>query len=308
MINNYFYPLNFAGLGKEYSDYKSSFFTIIPVPFDSSTSYSPGARKGPLAIIDSSIQLEWFDDELELENYKLGIHTFNFLDTKIHPEKTVEILEKVVGKVLKDGKFPIVIGGDHSLSYAPIKSLKEKIGNFTVIHFDAHSDLRDEYQGSKHSHACTARRILDLDIPVVQIGIRSLTREDYNFIKSNPSKIKTFFAREIYNSTKDYPLIEKAIKTDNIYITFDVDVFDPSIIPSTGTPEPGGLGWYQVLEILKMLVNKRNLIGFDVVELAPNTSGPSEFIIAKLIYKLIGYITFKKEKKGEKIIKKEHKH
>lgn len=303
MLDNYFYPLNFAGLSQEYSDYCKSFFTVIPVPYDSSTSYTPGARKGPLAIIDSSIQLEWFDDELELENYKLGIHTFDFLDTKIHPEKTIEILTNVVSKVISDGKFPIVIGGDHSLSYAPIKTFKEKGEDFTVIHFDAHSDLRDEYQGTKHSHACTARRILDLDIPLVQVGIRSLTKEDFNFIKGNPSKIKTFFARDIYK-VNDFSLIEKSIKTENIYITFDVDVFDPSIIPSTGTPEPGGLNWYQVLEIIKILINNRNVIGLDVVELAPNIQGHSEFIIAKLIYKFIGYITYKKEKKGEKISKK----
>lgn len=305
-MSNYFYPLNFAGLSEEYSDYKKSFFTVIPVPYDSSTSYTPGARKGPLAIIDSSIQLEWFDDELEIENYKLGIHTFDFLDTKVHPEKTIEILFNVVSKVIADGKFPIVVGGDHSLSYAPIKAFKEKGVDFTVIHFDAHSDLRDEYQGTKHSHACTARRILDLDVPVVQIGIRSLTREDYNFIKKNPSKIRTFFARDIYKEN-NYLLIEKSIKTKNIYITFDVDVFDPSIIPSTGTPEPGGLNWYQVLEIIRMLINNRNVIGFDVVELAPNIQGHSEFIVAKLIYKLIGYITYKKEKKSEKIREKGRK-
>ncbi len=303
MLNKYFYPLNFAGLSEDYSNYEKSYFTVVPVPYDSTTSYNPGARKGPLAIIDSSIQLEWFDDELEIESYKLGIHTFNFLDTKIHPEKTVDVLSHVISKLLDDKKFPIVLGGDHSISLAPIKSLKKKLKDFTVIHFDAHSDLRKEYQGSKHSHACTARRILELDIPIVQIGIRSLTKEDFLFIKENPGKITTFFARDVYK-LKDYSKIEKKIKTDNIYITFDVDVFDPSIIPSTGTPEPGGLGWYQVLEIIKMLANRKSILGFDVVELAPNIPGHSEFVIAKLIYKLIGYITFKKEKEGEKIIKK----
>lgn len=296
MFGNYFYPLNFAGLSKEYADYDKSYFTIIPVPYDSATSYNPGARRGPLAIIDSSLQLEWFDDELEIDSYKLGIHTLDFLDTKIHPEKTIDILSRIVEKIISDGKFPIVLGGDHSLSYAPIKTFKEKISEFTVIHFDAHSDLREEYQGSPHSHACTARRILDLGLPIVQIGIRSLTREDYEFIKNNPQKIKTFFAREIYKK-EDYTFLQKFVKTDKIYITFDVDVFDPSLIPSTGTPEPGGLSWYQILEIMKMFIENKELIGFDVVELAPNIPGHSEFIIAKLIYKIIGYITYKKERR-----------
>lgn len=299
MLDNFFYPLNFAGLNEEFSNYNNSYFTIIPVPYDSATSYNSGARRGPLAIIDASIQLEWFDDELNMDNYKLGIHTLPFLDTKIHPEKTTDILSKVVSKVISDNKFPIVLGGDHSISYGPIKSFKDAGFDFTVVHFDAHSDLREEYQGTKHSHACTIRRVLELDIPVVQVGIRSLTKEDFNFIRENPSKIKTFFARDLYKGT-DYSIIDRAIKSDNIYISFDVDVFDPSIIPATGTPEPGGLNWYQILEIARMIISNHRILGFDVVELSPNISGPSEFIIAKLIYKFIGYITHKKEKESEK--------
>ncbi len=294
-MNNFFYPFNFAGLPEEYSNYRDSFFCIIPVPYDSATSYNPGARRGPLAVIDASIQLEWFDDELEQDNYKLGIHTFPFLDTKIAPEKTVELLSNVVSKVISDKKFPVVLGGDHSISLGAIKSFKDTGSEFTVVHFDAHSDLREEYQGSKNSHACTIRRVLEFNIPVVQIGIRSLTREDFSFIKENPSKVTTFFARDLAKAS-DYKEIFNTVKGENIYITFDVDVFDPSVISSTGTPEPGGLYWYQILDILKGLTERFNMLGFDVVELAPNVSGPSEFIVAKLIYKLIGYITHKKEK------------
>ncbi|GAB4436312.1 MAG: agmatinase [bacterium] len=265
---------------------------VLPVPYDSATSYGAGARKGPLAIIESSIQLELYDDELDLESYLLGIHTLPFLEPLVEPEKMHDSIRSCVSNIIKDKKIPIIIGGDHSISFGPIKALYDSGEEFTVIHFDAHTDLRDSYQGSKFSHACVMRRVADLNIPITQIGIRSLSKEDADYLKSS-KLINTFFARDLYKNN-DFAGIAESIKTKKIYITFDVDAFDPSIISSTGTPEPGGLTWYQTLSIIKTLTDRFDVIGFDVVELAPNTSSPSEFIVSKLIYKIIGYITQKR--------------
>jgi len=287
-----FYHFSFAGLEGEFADFEKSLFVIVPVPYDATTSYGAGARRGPYAIIESSIQLELYDDELNIDSYMYGIHTLPSLEPLIAPEMMQASIQECLTKIIKKGKIPIVIGGDHSISLAPIKTFYEAKENFTVVHFDAHTDLREQYQGSKYSHACVMRRVSELNIPITQIGIRSLSREDAEFLKSTPS-IKTFFARNLFNNT-DYSEIIDSIKTKKIYISFDVDAFDPSIIPATGTPEPGGLVWYQVISIIKELAQKFDIIGFDVVELAPNTPSPSEFIVSKLIYKIIGYITNKR--------------
>lgn len=291
-----FYPFRFAGLPEEFSNYENSLFVVIPVPYDSATSYMAGARKGPLAVIESSIQLELYDDELELESYFLGIHTLPFVEPLVEPQLMIETLTNCTFGLIKDNKIPILIGGDHSLSFAPIKAFHKDGQDFTVIHFDAHADLRESYQGSLFSHASVMRRVAELGLPIRQIGIRSLSKEDAEYLKATPT-IKTFFARDLYNA-KDFTPLLNSIKTKKIYISFDVDAFDPSIIPSTGTPEPGGLLWYQVLSIIKMLSQRFDIIGFDVVELAPNMPTPSEYIVAKLIYKIIGYISHKRRSKS----------
>lgn len=291
-----FYHFSFAGLEGELSDYNKSLFVILPVPYDSATSYGAGARKGPLAIIESSIQLELYDDELDLESYQLGIHTLPFLEPLVEPEKMQDAIKGCILNIIKDKKIPVTLGGDHSISFAPIRAFHELGERFTVIHFDAHTDLRDSYQGSKYSHACVMRRVSDLNIPITQIGIRSLSKEDADYLNST-TLINTFFARDLCR-TDDYKNIIETVKTKKIYISFDVDAFDPSIIPSTGTPEPGGLVWYQILSIIRTLAENFDIIGFDIVELAPNSASPSEFIISKLIYKIIGYITHKRRKEG----------
>lgn len=287
-----FYHFSFAGLEGDLADFEKSLFVVVPVPYDATTSYGSGARRGPNAIIESSIQLELYDDELNIDSYMYGIHTLPSLEPMIDPEKMQASIQGCLSTIIKKGKIPVVLGGDHSISFAPIKTFYEAKETFTVVHFDAHTDLREQYQGSKYSHACVMRRVAELGIPITQIGIRSLSREDADFLKSS-SSIKTFFARDLYNKT-DFTEIINSIKTQKIYISFDVDAFDPSIISATGTPEPGGLLWYQTISIIKELAQKFSIIGFDVVELAPNTPSPSEFIISKLIYKIIGYITYKR--------------
>lgn len=291
-----FYRFNFAGLEGDLCDYEKSLFVILPVPYDATTSYGTGARKAPFAIIESSIQLELYDDELNLDSFVFGIHTLPSLEPMIEPENMLTSIKACLEPILSKNKIPIVLGGDHSISFAPIKAFAEKGDKFTVIHFDAHTDLRESYQGSKYSHACVMRRVAEIGIPIVQIGIRSLSREDADFLKST-SLIKTFFARDLYNKI-DYAKILSSIKTEKIYISFDVDAFDPSIIPATGTPEPGGLNWYQVTSILKELSKNFDIVGFDVVELSPNIPSPSEFIVSKLIYKIIGYITKRRMESG----------
>jgi agmatinase len=286
-----YYPFSFAGLSGDFSDYDKSYFIIVPVPYDATTSYMAGARRGPFAIIDSSIQLELFDDELQTENYKLGIHTAHALEPMIHPEKMISALQGYVKQLLADKKFPVILGGDHSISYAPVSAFKEAGEDFTVVHLDAHADLRMEYQGTAFSHACVMRRISELNLPVVQTGIRSLSREEWDYINTGRG-LKTFFARDLLGAYNFTHIID-AIKTQKVYLTIDVDVFDPSVIPATGTPEPGGLSWYQIISLIKELVSRKELIGMDVVELAPNLPSHSEFTIAKLIYKTIGYITNK---------------
>ncbi len=294
--NYSFYHFSFAGLEGEYADYERALFVVVPVPYDATTSYGAGARKGPYAIIESSIQLELYDDELDIDSYMFGIHTLPSLEPMIEPEKMHHSIQACLSRILDKNKIPVILGGDHSISIAPVRAFYERGNDFTVIHFDAHTDLRDSYQGSKFSHACVMRRVADLKIPIVQIGIRSLSREDAQFLREAPL-IKTFFARDVYQNN-DISAIIKSINTKKIYISFDVDAFDPSIIPATGTPEPGGLNWYQITSIIKGLAEQFDIIGFDVVELAPNNPSPSEFIISKLIYKIIGYITNKRRKES----------
>jgi agmatinase len=192
---------------------------------------------------------------------------------------------------LSDKKIPIILGGEHTVSAPPIRACKKAFPNLSVVHFDAHADLRDEYEGTRLSHACVMRRVYDANVPFVQIGIRSHSVEEAKFIKE--SRIhKPFYAHEIHSSDK---WMDETLKllTDNVYLTFDVDAFDPSFMPSTGTPEPGGMRWHQVTEFFRRLASAKRIVGADFVELAPRKNEPApDFAVARLVYKLIGYIYF----------------
>lgn len=263
-------------------DYGNSDVVIVPVPYEETVFYRKGTKNGPGALLDASTKLEHFDFEAKrdlLEGIK--IHTAEPLSLPKKPEDAVAAVEEYFSKIFEDKKFPAAIGGEHSIS-AGIVNAAKKFNDFSVLQIDAHSDLRDEFEGSKFSHACPMRRIRE-KVPAVQVGIRSMSSEEYDFIKKEG--IEDF----IYGIEFDTDKVVSQL-SEKVYITIDLDAFDPSEIPGVGSPEPGGLKWNQVTNLIKEVSKKKKIIGFDVVELAPVPDNVvSEFTAAKLVYKLIGY-------------------
>ena len=275
---------NFGDLPEEYSTLEQAEIVILPVPYDRTSTWLKGADKGPEAIIESSAHMELYDIETDSEVYRKGIFTAEPIDEKELPENMVPAVRENVKHYIDNGKFIVVIGGEHSVSIGSVMAHIEKNKDATVLQLDAHSDLRDEYKGSGYNHACVMARIAEL-CPIVQVGIRSMDISE----KATLEKGRIFFAKDIH---RDKGWIEKVISglSEKVYITIDLDVFDPSIMPSTGTPEPGGLLWYDVLELLKAVFDDKEVVGFDVVELCPDERNKApDFLAAKLIYKLLSY-------------------
>jgi len=296
---------NFGCLPEEYSSLSSAKIVIVPVAYDATSTWIKGADKGPAAIIEASANMELYDIETDSEVYREGIYTDKTIEEKLSPEDMVEKVKKRVRDHLKADKFTVVLGGEHSVSIGSIKAHIENLVSakravagkvdLTVLQLDAHSDLRDQYEGSKYNHACVMARIKEL-CPIVQVGIRSM---DYSE-KELMDRANVFFVEDIY-SRIDW--IDEVISrlTDRVYVTIDLDVFDPSIMPSTGTPEPGGLLWYDVTKLLRAVADNKDIVGFDVVELCPNERNKApDFLAAKLVYKLLGY-KFKRMKWEKKI-------
>jgi agmatinase len=274
----------FGNLPPEYSALQSAKIVIIPVPYDGTSTWLKGADKGPAAIIEASANMELYDIETDSEVYRNGIFTDKPLDVKSSAEDMVEAVRQRVEKFLEQNKFVVVLGGEHSVSIGAVKAHAADSKDITVLQLDAHADLRDEYEGSKYNHACVMARIRQL-CQIVQVGIRSMDSSEKKLI----DKRRIFFAEDIHDRV-DWPSEAIANLSDNVYITIDLDVFDPSLMPSTGTPEPGGLLWYDVLRLLRAVCKERNVVGFDVVELCPNeTNKAPDFLAAKLIYKLLSY-------------------
>jgi agmatinase len=276
--------INFGYLPEEYSDPENAGIVIIPVAYDGTSTWIKGADKGPGAIIEASANMELYDIETRSEVYKKGIYTEDAITGGITTREMIDATNGTVRYYLEKNKFTVVIGGEHSVSIGSVKAHTKHFVNLTVLQLDAHADLREEYNGSIYNNACVMARIKE-SCPVVQVGIRSMDSSE----KDSMDKNRTFFAEDIYNNT-DW--IKKVISnlSDNVYITIDLDVFDPSIMPSTGTPEPGGLLWYDVLALLKAVSDKKNVVGFDVVELCPDDRNKApDFMAAKLIYKLLSY-------------------
>jgi len=275
---------NFGYLPEEYSNPDAAKIVIIPVAYDGTSTWSKGADKGPEAIIEASANMELYDIETNSEVYKKGIFMDEPIEDLSFPEDVVEQLAGKVQYYIEEGKFVVVIGGEHSVSIGSIKAQAEKYENLSVLQLDAHLDLRDEYNGSKYNHACVMARAKEL-CPIVQVGIRSMDSSEKKAM--DPSRV--FFAKDIYNNMVRTEMVISKL-SDNVYITIDLDVFDPSIMPSTGTPEPGGLLWYDVLMLLRAVSSKKNIVGFDVVELCPDPRNKApDFLAAKLIYKLLSY-------------------
>jgi agmatinase len=253
--------LRFGDFDDNFRDKASAKVVLVPVPYDGTSTYIKGSDKGPAAILEASYQLENYDIETDSEPYKQGIFTEEPVTENSSPQKMAQTVRSKVAEHLEQNKFVVTIGGEHSVSVGAIKAHSEIFGDFCVLQLDAHSDLRDEYQDSKFNHACVMARVKEL-CPIVQVGIRSMDISEKK--SAEPGRI--FFAEKIYND-KNYidSVIDKL--NSNVYVTIDLDVFDPSIMPSTGTPEPGGLLWYDVLALLRTVFEKRNVIGCDVVEL-----------------------------------------
>jgi len=275
-------PHNFGGL--EVQDYKKARVVVLPIPFEATTSYVMGAKKGPQAIIEASRHMELYDIELKKDISEIGIFTFptmSFLTDS--PKQAIEKIKKAVSKLLKDKKFVLSLGGEHTITCGAVAAFKQKYKKLSVLQIDAHSDLRDEYLGIEYSHACAMRRVREMEVPVVGVGIRSLDESEADYIRKK--EIKTIFYAPALPTKKIIASLSR-----DVYLTFDVDALDPSIMPSTGTPEPGGLGWYEVLDLIKQVAKTKKIIGADIVELSPLPGLVfPDFLAAKLAYKIIGY-------------------
>lgn len=280
--------MNFGGLAPEFTEYGKSRFVVVPVPYDLTTTYQGGARRGPAAILEASANMELYDEELGKETYGCGIHTVPAIEpVAAGPAQMNEVIEREIARIVADGKIPVLLGGDHSVSLGAVKAAAKACPGLSVLHLDAHADLRDSYQGSPFSHACIGRRIAEF-LPLVQVGIRSMSAAEAVFLKS--SSVVSIPADAYKKSDIRKKIVGNLHK--DVYITLDVDVFDPSIMPSTGTPEPGGLLWRDVLDIIREVSRNCRVRGFDVVELAPlpGIVAP-DFLASKLIYRIMGYVT-----------------
>ncbi len=279
---------NFLGIPNPI--YEKAKFLILPIPYEATVSFGRGTRFGPESIILSSRYVELFDEEIKTEPYKMGILTLP--EIPIESNSVQQMLKKItrnVQKHLKKKKFILSLGGEHSISIPLIQTHKIFYPDLKVIHLDAHADMRNSYEGSKFNHACVMKRITESGCEIFSFGIRSLSKEEFEFISSSKMN-HIFFAMDIYNKTIEN--FVDNIPDGNYYLTIDLDVFDPSLVPDVGTPEPGGLKWYSTLKFIKKLISSKNIVGADIVELAPkHPYGHSSFFSAKLTYKIIAYLS-----------------
>jgi len=279
---------NFGGIEEQFTDYHSSPVVMIPVPFDATSTWIRGADRGPEAILEASANMELYDIQTNSEVYLNGIHTLAPVGQTLDPEVMVKESEEAVLKVLKDGKFPVVIGGNHSVCIGPVRACSKVYEKFTVLQLDAHTDLRPEYEGTPLSHASVMARAREV-ARVVQVGIRSMCVEEVPFIE--PENI--FYAHDIVGRNDWYEKAASRIEGP-VYLTIDLDVFDPSVLPSTGTPEPGGMLYYEVYRFVSYIIDHFTVIGMDVNELCPIAGEKSsDFLASKLIYQIISLLNKK---------------
>ena len=283
--------MNFGGIDDEnYSSFDTAEVLVWPVSYEGTVSYGSGTGSGAMAIVDASRNMELYEEETDAEVYKVGIHTLDEFLPRATPEKMMDDLYRETLRLLAKDKFLCTIGGEHSISGPVIRAHAEKFHDISVLQIDAHADLRDQYDDTPHSHASIMARVVnDLQIPSVQVGIRSISADEARALASGiPTKI--FWARDIVGRT-DW--IDSAVDalTENVYLTIDIDGLDPSLVPTTGTPEPGGLGWYETLALIRRLAEKKRIVGMDLVEYSYVESYDSPaFLCAKLIYKTLAYI------------------
>lgn len=286
---------NFLGIPD--TPLKKADFALLPIPFEATTSCLTGTKNGPSSIIYASNYVELYDEELGCEPYTCGIKTL--LPVKLNYKslkRMVSDIEKTASLYVKQQKVLIGLGGEHTVSLGLVKAYMKHLPDIKVLTLDAHSDMRDEYQGTAFSHACVARRISELGCPVFSAGVRSISKNETDFLNENKN-VKVLFAHQMQKG-KWADTLNKILPSGTYYLSFDVDFLDPSIMPDTGTPEPGGFLWYETIDFLKMFINRKDITiaGFDVVELSPQKFfTPSSFLAAKLIYKIIGLISVKQQ-------------
>jgi len=272
--------------------YEKSNVVITGVPYDGTTTFQPGCRNGPGAVLNASPNLEHYD--MEYGNiFEIGIYTggtVNLEDIRSNPEEVINRVYEISKSYISDGKFLVTIGGEHSITQGVVRSYKERYSDLSILQLDAHHDLMEEYGGSKYSHACVARRIIDSGCKLTQFGIRVTSEEEHEYIKKPDHDLKIFYAKDILNNDEWHDEAIDSLSKD-VYLTLDLDGLDPSIMPSTGTPVPGGLDWYGTLDFLRKVYERRNVVGLDVMELKPipGNNAP-DFLAADLIYKNIGYL------------------
>ncbi|WP_114491730.1 agmatinase, partial [Candidatus Ulvibacter alkanivorans] len=274
----------YAGISKEYAALETSKIVLIPVPYDGTSTWQKGADKGPEAFLKASENMELYDIETQTEVYKQGVHLTDPIVENSSAEAVVEAVYKRTKEYILRNKFVTIFGGEHSISIGTIRAFNECFDNLTVLHIDAHADLRKEYEGSSCNHACAVYEASQTT-NLIQVGIRSMDVAETTVLDED----KTWFAHDLAND--DY-WVDNVIDAlgENVFITFDLDALDPSIMPSTGTPEPGGLLWYETLQFLQQVFEHKNVVGFDIVELCPNeVDKSSDFLAAKLYYKMLSY-------------------
>jgi agmatinase len=272
----------YAGIPEKYARLENAEVVLIPVPYDGTSTWQKGADKGPEAFLHASENMELFDIETRSEPYRKGVYLAPAITEKSSPEKMVEAVHKTAKNYIKEEKFVTLFGGEHSVSIGSIRAFNDCFDDLTVVQIDAHADLRKEYEGSACNHACAVYEASQ-KTNLIQVGIRSMDIEELENMDEN----QTYFAHDLYDGWMDDAVAQM---TQNVFLTIDLDAFDPSILPSTGTPEPGGLFWYETLDFLKMIFEKKNVVGFDIMELCPNPQEKSsDFLAAKLYYKLLAY-------------------
>lgn len=278
-------PMNFGGLESEFSALERARAVILPVPYDFTTSYQGGTRLGPRAILTASQNMELWDEEIGAV-YRAGIHTLPEMEpTAEGPAAMVARVERAVGWILDQGKLPVMLGGEHSITAGAVRASVQRYAGASVLQIDAHADMRDTYLDSPDSHACIMRRVREI-VPAVSVGIRSMSEEEAAYLEAHPQPI--WSVRRFRALAGRHDAILSAL-TGEVYVTFDLDGFDPAIVPATGTPEPGGLDWYETVDLLREVSSRARIVGCDVVELSPAAGQvASDFLAARLVYRLIG--------------------
>jgi agmatinase len=283
-------PMNFGGIAEEeLSSFDNSRILVWPVSYEGTVSYGGGTGKGAMAIVDASRNMELYDDETDAETYRLGIHTVDESPSIDPPERMMKSLYERAKELVNTGKFVTMIGGEHSVSAPVIRAHAERYQNLSVLQIDAHADLRDSYDGTPHSHASIMARVVkDMRIPSVQVGIRSISVDEARVIDQLPTRI--FWAKDIVGRNDWWDDAVDGL-TENVYLTIDIDGLDPSLVSATGTPEPGGLGWYETIGLIRTLARKRKVVGMDLTEYSyVEGQNASAFLCAKLIYKTLAFV------------------